>query len=281
MGKEGGRHRNERRKQRREVWARVFSALLFSSAGRYGFWVSVKMRLDQLLVIRGLSPSREKAQRAIMAGQVLVAGQKADKPGRAVTDDVVVEVLAGDKYVGRGGLKLEGALDHFQIPVEGRKGLDIGASTGGFTDCLLQRGAAGVFAIDVGHGQIDWKLRNDPRVTVREGVNARFLTVEDTGGLVDICVADVSFISLTLILPAAFALLAPTADMVVLIKPQFELTPDKVGKGGVVRDPAFRDEAVGKIRGFVEASGHRWMGLIESPITGREGNVEFLAHLRP
>lgn len=239
------------------------------------------MRLDQLLVTRGLCPSREKAQRSIMAGQVLVGGQKADKPGRTVADDAVVELLAGDKYVGRGGLKLEGALDQFRISVEGRKGLDIGASTGGFTDCLLQRGAAGVHAIDVGHGQIDWKLRNDPRVTVREGVNARFLTAEDTGGPVDICVADVSFISLTLILPAAFALLTPTADMVVLIKPQFELTPDKVGKGGVVRDPAFRDEAVEKIRRFVEAGSHRWMGLIESPITGREGNVEYLAHLRP
>ncbi len=239
------------------------------------------MRLDQLLVTRGLCPSREKAQRSIMAGQVLVGGQKAEKPGTRVADDAVVELLAGDKYVGRGGLKLEAALDHFQIPVAGRTALDIGASTGGFTDCLLQRGAAGVHAIDVGHGQIDWRLRNDPRVTVREGVNARFLTAEDTGGLVDICVADVSFISLTLILPAAFALLMPASDMVVLIKPQFELTPDKVGKGGVVRDPAFRGEAVEKIHRFVEASGHRWQGVIESPITGREGNVEFLAHLQP
>lgn len=240
-----------------------------------------KMRLDQLLVIRGLSPSREKAQRSIMAGQVLLGGQKAEKPGTKVSDDAVVELLEGDKYVGRGGLKLEAALEHFQIPVEGRTALDIGASTGGFTDCLLQRGAASVHATDVGHGQIDWKLRNDPRVTVREGVNARFLTTEDTGGPVEICVADVSFISLTLILPSAFALLAPTADMVVLIKPQFELTPDKVGKGGVVRDEAFRQEAVEKIRQFVEAAGHRWLGVIESPITGREGNVEFLAHLKP
>jgi 23S rRNA (cytidine1920-2'-O)/16S rRNA (cytidine1409-2'-O)-methyltransferase len=239
-----------------------------------------KMRLDQLLVIRGLAPSREKAQRSIMAGQVLLGGQKAEKPGTRVADDAVVELLAGEKYVGRGGLKLEGALDHFQIDPAGRTGLDIGASTGGFTDCLLQRGAAHVHAIDVGHGQIDWKLRNDPRVTVREGVNARFLTTEDTGGQVEICVADVSFISLTLILPAAFALLAPHADMVVLIKPQFELTPDKVGKGGVVREPAFREEAVEKIRRFVEAAGHHWRGVIESPITGREGNVEYLAHLQ-
>lgn len=239
------------------------------------------MRLDQFLVLRGLSPSREKAQRSIMAGQVLLAGQKAEKPGTKVAEDAVVEVLSGEKYVGRGGFKLEAALDHFQIEVAGRSGLDIGASTGGFTDCLLQRGAAGVHAIDVGHGQIDWRLRTDPRVTVREGVNARFLSAEDTGGLVDVCVADVSFISLTLILPAAFALLTPTADMVVLIKPQFELTPDKVGKGGVVRDPAFHEEAVEKIRSFVVAAGHRWEGVIASPITGREGNVEFLAHLRP
>ena len=240
-----------------------------------------KMRLDQLLVLRGLVPSREKAQRSIMAGQVLLGGQKAEKPGTKVTDDAVVELLAGDKYVGRGGLKLEAALEHFHISAAGRTGLDVGASTGGFTDCLLQHGAAHVHAIDVGHGQIDWKLRNDPRVTVREGVNARFLTADDTGGPVEICVADVSFISLTLILPAAFALLSPNADMVVLIKPQFELTPDKVGKGGVVREPAFRDEAVEKIRHFVQTSGHQWRGVIESPITGREGNVEFLAHLQP
>jgi 23S rRNA (cytidine1920-2'-O)/16S rRNA (cytidine1409-2'-O)-methyltransferase len=243
--------------------------------------MSAKMRLDQLLVLRGLVPSREKAQRSIMAGQVLLGGQKVEKPGTRVAEDAVVELLAGDKYVGRGGLKLEAALDRFAIDVTGRTGLDIGASTGGFTDCLLQRGAAHVHAIDVGHGQIDWKLRSDPRVTVREGVNARFLTAGDTGGPVEICVADVSFISLTLILPAAFALLTPTADMVVLIKPQFELTPDKVGKGGVVREAAFRDEAVEKIRHFVESAGHRWRGVIESPITGREGNVEFLAHLQP
>jgi hemolysin TlyA family protein len=240
-----------------------------------------KMRLDQLLVLRGLAPSREKAQRSIMAGQVLLDGQKAEKPGTRVSDEAVVELLAGEKYVGRGGLKLEAALDHFQVPVAGRIALDIGASTGGFTDCLLQRGAAHVHAVDVGHGQIDWKVRQDPRVTVREGLNARFLTLEDTGGPVELCVADVSFISLTLILPAAFALLTPNADMVVLIKPQFELTPDKVGKGGVVRDATYRGEAVEKIRRFVEGAGHHWRGVIESPIAGREGNIEFLAHLQP
>lgn len=240
-----------------------------------------KMRLDVALVERGLFPSREKAQRAIMAGQVLLGGQKADKAGTPVSNDAVLEVLGTDKYVGRGGLKLEGALDHFQIPVEGRVGLDIGASTGGFTDCLLQRGAARVHAIDVGHNQIDWRLRNDHRVIVKEGINARHLTEEDVPEVIDICVADVSFISLTLILPAAFALLRPASDMVVLIKPQFELSPDKVARGGIVKDESFRAEAVEKIRLFVEGMSRRWMGVIPSPITGREGNIEFLAHIKP
>lgn len=240
-----------------------------------------KTRLDLALVARGLSPSREKAQRAIMAGLVYVTGQKAEKAGLQVADDAEIEVRGGEKYVGRGGLKLEGALDHFAILVEGRVGLDVGASTGGFTDCLLQRGAARVHAIDVGHGQLDWKLRNDPRVLVREGVNARYLTPADLGESVDICVADVSFISLTLILPALFALLAADADMVTLIKPQFELTPDKVGKGGVVREPAYHEEAVARIRSFVEAAGRHWLGVIPSPIKGREGNTEFLAHIKP
>jgi len=243
--------------------------------------MSGKRRLDVLLVERGLCASREKAQRAIMAGQVLVAGQRVDKPGQQVADDAPVDVLGGEKYVGRGGLKLEGALAHFAIPVEGRVGLDIGASTGGFTDCLLQHGAARVHAVDVGHGQLDWKLRNDPRVIVKEGVNARHLAFEDVGERIDIAVADVSFISLTLILPAAFALLAETADMIVLIKPQFELSPAQVGKGGVVREERFRAEAVEKIRLFVAERGWRWMGVTESPIKGREGNVEYLAHLKP
>ncbi len=242
--------------------------------------MSEKTRLDQLLVARGLSPSREKAQRAIMAGSVYVNGQKADKPGRTVAGDAALEVRGGEKYVGRGGLKLEAALAHFQIPVEGRVAVDVGASTGGFTDCLLQHGARKVHAIDVGHGQIDWRLRNDPRVVVREGINARFLTAADIGEPVDVCVADVSFISLTLILPAAFALLTPSADMVVLIKPQFELSPDKVGKGGVVRESQYHEEVTTRIRAFVEAAGRQWMGLMPSPIKGREGNTEFLAHLK-
>jgi 23S rRNA (cytidine1920-2'-O)/16S rRNA (cytidine1409-2'-O)-methyltransferase len=240
-----------------------------------------KVRLDVLLVEKGLSPSRDKAQRAIMAGQVFVDGQRAAKASMSVTGESVIEFQGGEKYVGRGGLKMEGALEHFQIDPTGRVCLDLGASTGGFTDCLLQRGAAKVYAFDVGHGQLDWKLRNDPRVVVREGVNARNLQPSDLEDVASICVADVSFISLTLILPAAFALLDPAADMVLLIKPQFELVPSKVGKGGVVRDPAFHQEAVDKIRDFAESTGHRWMGCIPSPITGREGNIEFLAHLKP
>lgn len=193
----------------------------------------------------------------------------------------VFDVKAGEKFVGRGGLKLEEALKEFSIVVQDRVALDVGASTGGFTDCLLQAGAAKVHAIDVGKGQLDWKLRQDPRVIVKEGLNARYLVGEDIGELVDICVADVSFISLTLILSAVFALLKSDADMITLIKPQFELTPDKVGRGGVVRETRYHEEAVERIRAFVAAAGHRWMGVIPSPIKGREGNVEFLAHIKP
>jgi 23S rRNA (cytidine1920-2'-O)/16S rRNA (cytidine1409-2'-O)-methyltransferase len=241
--------------------------------------VTAKTRIDQLLVTRGLCASREKAQRAIMAGRVTVGGQRAEKPGLQVRSDAHVEVHGGEKYVGRGGFKLEAALDYFEVLVEGKICLDIGASTGGFTDCLLQRGAARVHAIDVGRGQLDWRLRNDSRVIVREGMNARYLTVADIGELAQICVVDVSFISLALILPTAFALLREAADMIVLIKPQFELSPGKVGRGGVVRDPASRAEAVEKIRRFVEEAGKRWLDVIESPLPGREGNIEFLAHL--
>jgi 23S rRNA (cytidine1920-2'-O)/16S rRNA (cytidine1409-2'-O)-methyltransferase len=246
----------------------------------YGQEVAAKTRIDQLLVARGLCVSREQAQRAIMAGRVTVSGRMAEKPGLQVPKDADVELEGGERYVGRGGFKLEAALDHFQVSVKGKICLDIGASTGGFTDCLLQRGAEKVHAIDVGRGQLDWRLRNDSRVVVREGVNARYLAAEDIGESAQICVADVSFISLALILPAAFALLPEAADMIVLIKPQFELSPAKVGRGGVVRDPDLRMEAVEKIQRFVEEQGKRWLGVIESPLPGREGNIEFLAHLR-
>ena len=239
-----------------------------------------KTRIDQLLVIKGFCESREQAQRAIMAGRVIVAGQKADKPSLLVSGDAAIEVRGSDKYVGRGGFKLEAALEQFKVPVKGKTCLDVGSSTGGFTDCLLQRGAAKVYAIDVGRGQIDWKLRNDPRVIVREGINARYLRAADIGEKVEIGVADVSFISLTLILPAVFALLPSAADMIILIKPQFELSPAKVGRGGVVRDSSLHAEAVEKIRRFVEGQAKQWVGVMESPLRGREGNIEFLAHIR-
>lgn len=240
-----------------------------------------KLRLDALLVARGLFDSREKAQRALMAGTVEVNGRRDAKPGDRVRADAQVVVLAAEKYVSRGGLKLEGALDVFGVDPAGLVCLDIGASTGGFTDCLLQRGAEKVHALDVGHGQMHWKIRSDPRVVAREGINCRNLSFADVGEHVALAVADVSFISLTLILPPAFELLEPEGSMIVLIKPQFELSRDAVGRGGIVTDPAAHQAAVEKIRTFAEAAGHRWMGFIESPILGTTGNREFLAWLRP
>lgn len=242
----------------------------------------MKQRLDQLLVARGLCESREKAQRAIMAGEVTVGERVVDKPGAQVADDAPVAVKAAERYVGRGGLKLEAALREFAIDVRGTVCLDIGASTGGFTDCLLQHGAAKVYAIDVGHSQLDWKIRSDPRVIVREKLNARYLSRDDIPDKLALCVIDVSFISLTLILPPAFELLRPDGVIVALIKPQFELRKEQVGKGGVVRDPRLHDAAVEKIRADVTGTlGGVWSGCIESPILGGEGNKEFLACLRP
>ena len=242
---------------------------------------SGKFRLDVALVERGLIESREKARRAIMAAQVFVNGHAVTKPGTPVAADADIALAAKEKFVGRGGFKIEAALDAFGIDPAGRTCADIGASTGGFTDCLLQRGASLVYALDVGHGQLDWRLRQDSRVIVREGINARHLSPDDFVQRPSLVVADVSFISLTLILPPAFALLDAEADMVVLIKPQFELSRAEVGRGGIVRDDASRDRAVEKIRAFVAVSGHRWIGSIASPITGRDGNVEFLAYLKP
>jgi 23S rRNA (cytidine1920-2'-O)/16S rRNA (cytidine1409-2'-O)-methyltransferase len=242
---------------------------------------AAKQRLDLLLVARGLFPSREKAQRAIMAGEVAVGGHTMDKAGTLVPVDAVLEVRAGERYVGRGGLKLEAALRHFAIATEGAVGLDIGASTGGFTDCLLQHGAAKVYAIDVGHSQLAWKIRSDPRVVVREHLNARYLTRAEVPEAVDVCVIDVSFISLTLILPRALECVRAGGVIVALIKPQFELRREQVGRGGVVREPALHEAAVEKIRAFVwESPGLSWEGCIESPILGGEGNKEFLACLR-
>ncbi len=242
---------------------------------------TAKLRIDQLLVVRGYFDSREKAQRAIMAGAVRLGEQSIDKPGTRVAEDAVITVKSAERYVGRGGLKMEAALAHFQIDPSGATCLDIGASTGGFTDCLLQHGAAKVYAIDVGHSQLDWKIRSDPRVIVREKLNARYLTRGDIPEPVSICVIDVSFISLTLILPPAAALLSNGGVIVSLIKPQFELRKEDVTKGGVVRDPLLHAQAVEKIRAFVPTlPGLVWSGVIESPILGGEGNKEFLACLR-
>src|SRR5215469_15052202 len=210
-----------------------------------------KLRLDRLLVEKGLFASREQAQRAVMAGEVKVGTRVVAKPSQFFDVETAIEVKPDRKYVGRGALKLESALDHFKIDVNGKIALDIGASTGGFTDCLLQRGASRVYAVDVGYGQLDWKLRNDPRVIVLEKLNARFLTREHLSRSVDLCVIDVSFISLTLILPNAFALTKPGGVILALIKPQFELQRSGVGKGGIVCDPCLHRKAQDKMVAFV------------------------------
>src|SRR5688572_28611212 len=239
-----------------------------------------KLRLDQLVVDRGLAPSRERARALILAGQVVVAGQAVTKAGTAVDPDAAIDLLAADHpYVGRGGLKLAHALDTFGITVAGRDALDIGASTGGFTDALLQRGAARVVALDVGHGQLDWTLRNDPRVVVLEHFNARHLTVADVPGAVDIVCIDVSFISLRQILPVVPPLLRPDADVIALVNPQFEAGRLEVRKG-VVRDDSIRARVLEEIRGAAAAVGLTTAAVTPSPITGQKGNVEFLMHLR-
>ena len=241
--------------------------------------MKAKQRLDQLLVARGLVESREKAQALILAGQVLVDGQKVIKAGHAVRDQARVELLASPRYVGRGGLKLEAALDHFGIEPGGKICLDIGSSTGGFTDCLLQRGAARVYAIDVGTAQLDWKLRNDPRVVVAEQVNARYLTRAEVPEAVDLAVMDVSFISVTMILPALPLVLAKCAEMVILVKPQFELEREQVGKGGIIRDPALHQQACQRVEEAVGRLGYK-TDIIPSPVLGAEGNQEFLLYAR-
>jgi len=239
-----------------------------------------KLRLDQLLVGKGLFPSREQAQRAIMAGEVMVGTRIAAKPSEFLEEEAAITVKPTRKYVGRGALKLEAALDHFNIEVRGKITLDIGASTGGFTDCMLQRGAEKVYAVDVGHGQLDWKLRNEPRVIVLEKVNARSLSCEQIPEPVDLCVIDVSFISLTLILSNAFDLITPTGVILALIKPQFELQRSDVGKGGIVRDPRLHRKAQDKIVAFVRQLGHEVTGIAPSAIKGADGNQEFFACMR-
>lgn len=232
--------------------------------------------MDVLLVVRGFCESREVAKRLVMAGEVFIGTERVAKAATKIPVDADLRVREKPKFVGRGGLKLEGALVAFGVDVTDFVCLDTGSSTGGFTDCLLQRGAARVHAVDVGTNQLVYKLRTDPRVVVREQFNSRELTAEDLGELVDIAVLDLSFISMTKVLPAVFSVLKPEGQVVALIKPQFELSRDEVSKGGIVREPELRQKAVTKIRSFVEESGREWRGVIESPIQGMDGNVEFL-----
>ena len=234
-------------------------------------------RLDVSLVTRGLCDSREQARRLILAGEVRVNDQLVDKAARKVGENDRVEVKEKPKYVSRGGLKLEGALKEFGVDPTGLVCADIGASTGGFTDCLLQAGAAKVYCFDVGTNQLVYRIRQDERVVAREKFNARYLTPEDVGEPVALAVMDLSFISLTKVLPAVFSVLGEGGAVVCLIKPQFELDRDEIGKGGIVRDEELRRKAVDKIQRFVSDHGRDWKGVIESPITGTDGNQEYLA----
>ena len=238
------------------------------------------VRLDLILVQRGFFPTRQQAQAAIMAGEVDVDGRRAAKASDLVQEQSQIVVAARNPYVGRGGLKLQDALAHFHLVCEGVTALDIGASTGGFTDCLLQRGARKVFAVDVGHGQLAWKVREDPRVVVLEKTNARHLSREEIPEPIDLCVIDVSFISLTLILPNTFELLTPNGVSLALIKPQFELGREEVGRGGIVRDPALHSRAQDKIVSFAQKMGAQVEGIVPSAITGADGNQEFFVCLR-
>ena len=238
-------------------------------------------RIDKLLVDRGLAESRTKAQAMIMAGVVLVDEQRVDKPSHQFDTNSSIRLKGGDdptsRYVGRGGLKLEAALREFQLDVNGLTCLDVGASTGGFTDCLLQHGAKRVVAIDVGHNQIDWRLRNDPRVEVREGVNARYLQPQDFQDRFNLAVVDVSFISATKVLPAIVPLLIDGGAIITLIKPQFEVGRGEVGSGGIVRDPEKRSRVIEEVNSAATTLGLKVVNVMESPIQGAEGNIEFLA----
>lgn len=238
-------------------------------------------RIDKLLVERGLADSRTKAQAMVMAGVVLVDEQRVEKPSHQFDPNSSIRIKGSDdptaRYVGRGGLKLEAALREFQIDATGFNCLDVGASTGGFTDCLLQHGARAVVAIDVGHNQIDWRLRNDPRVEVREGVNARYLQREDFAQQFDLAVMDVSFISATKVLPAIVSLIVPGGSIITLIKPQFEVGRGEVGGGGIVRDPVKRQRVIEEVNAAARDIGLQVMKVIESPIQGADGNVEYLA----
>ena len=242
--------------------------------------MKIKKRLDVLLTERGLAENRTKAQAIIMSGLVYVQGQKADKPGVSYEESVDIEVRSGGcPYVSRGGLKLEKALRDFGVDPTGFVCSDSGASTGGFTDCLLQQGARKVFAIDVGYGQLDWKIRSDPRVVVMERTNVRYVTPEQLGEPLDLSVVDVSFISLKIVLPVIKTFLKPTGQVLCLIKPQFEAGKDKVGKKGVVRDPDTHKEVLDDFVALAKELDMTILGLTFSPVKGPEGNIEFLGHL--
>lgn len=242
--------------------------------------MSNKTRLDVLLVERGLQESRQKAQATIMSGLVFVKGQRVDKPGTAVPNDAEIEVRGNAlKYVSRGGLKLEKAMSTFPVALQGAICGDIGASTGGFTDCMLQNGAAKVYAVDVGYGQLAWKLRQDPRVVCLERTNARYLTHEQIPDELDFASIDVSFISLKLILPAVHGVLKEGGHVACLVKPQFEAGREKVGKNGVVRDPAVHLEVLEHFLRHAKESGFTVLGITYSPIRGPEGNIEYLGYL--
>jgi len=243
--------------------------------------MTAKKRLDVALVDLGLAPTRERARALILGGKITVDGQVVSKAGASILESADIRLVAPDHpYVGRGGVKLAHALDAFGVDPRGRRALDVGASTGGFTDVLLQRGAASVVAIDVGHGQLDWRLRTDPRVIVREGVNARALGRADVPHDVDLVTIDVSFISLGLILPALPPFLDPPADIVALVKPQFEAGRDEVGKRGLVTDPAVHDAVIARVTHAAGQSGFARLNMTPSPITGATGNQEFFLHLR-
>ena len=242
----------------------------------------MKERLDILLVKQGLAQSREKARAVIMSGNVFVNGQREDKAGAMFAQDKASIAVRGAalQYVSRGGLKLEKALEKFALDLNGKICMDIGASTGGFTDCMLQNGAAKVYCVDVGHGQLAWKLRNDPRVVCMEKTNFRYMVREDIEDDLDFASVDVSFISLSKILPPAWALLKPGGEMACLIKPQFEAGREKVGKKGVVRDAAVHREVIGSVLTFAEDAGFTARCLTYSPVKGPEGNIEYLVHLQ-
>src|SRR5215471_15343347 len=239
-----------------------------------------RVRIDRLIVQKGLAESREKAARHILAGEVFADGTRVDKAGALVPVTSKIEVRGGSRYVSRGGDKLIHALEQFKVTVTGRVCLDVGASTGGFTDCLLQRGATRVFAVDVGTNQLDWKLRHDPRLVVLEKTNARYLTLKQIDVVVALATMDVSFISSTLILPALTSLLEQGADLLVLVKPQFEVGRKQVGKGGIVRDPQLHQEAIEKVSGKLRRVGFTDIDCAESILPGAEGNREYFLHAR-